>query len=540
MEPKVKLVNVTKKFNFFKKSYDKLLDLFSLNESSKKFIALKNISFEVYPGESIGIVGINGSGKSTLSSVLAGILNQSSGEVYLNGESSLIAISAGLNNNLTGLENIKIKCLMLGIRKKEIQKILPNIIEFADIGEFIEQPVKNYSSGMKSRLGFAISAYTNPDILIIDEALSVGDQTFYEKCMKKIDEFKKQGKTIFFISHSIGQVRKFADRVIWLHFGEIKKFAEKDEVLQEYSDFIKWFNRLSNEEKQKYKTDMLSKQFNMNNTRVETLTRKKESGQKKNLGHIFQIVILLIGLFCSGLSLFSQVTFDKVIELIQNNNSSDILSSTDNNSISEKTELTYTNIKQEGIIIQRQVSVFSNPDLLVESSKMRFGDKIEILAETNNNLFLIKDINGMQGYIESSEAVVNNNKEKMSNHSIEDIIGIFPESFANSYSFFLSYLDSNYINIKNNLKGYEIINGENSKETAYMFNVEQFSYNTIDNMIDSITIYEINDDIPLYDEMKEQSSISDRNNQLYLIQTNNYNLILDTLDRTIKISVNKK
>ncbi|WP_245835766.1 ABC transporter ATP-binding protein [Virgibacillus ndiopensis] len=292
---KVIFKNVFKTFELHAKKSEKILNLFSLSKKPvKEFMALKDISFEVYEGETIGIVGLNGSGKSTMSNILGGVIQPTEGSLYVNGETSLIAISAGLNGALTGFENIELKCMMHGLTKKQIKKATPSIIDFADIGDYIFQPVKDYSSGMKSRLGFAISVHTNPDILVIDEALSVGDSTFTQKCLQKMEEFKKEGKTIFFISHSASQMRSFCDRVIWLHYGMVKDIGEASKTVDNYQKFTKWFNNLNETDKKKHKKEMLGKQVRINDQFKSLKKYNKRTDVKEIIKNILVIVPVVV------------------------------------------------------------------------------------------------------------------------------------------------------------------------------------------------------------------------------------------------------
>ncbi len=244
--------NVSKRYMLYERPIDKLKEVLFGKVSGKSFYALKNVSFSVDEGEIVGVVGINGSGKSTLSHLLANVTPPTYGCVTLGGKSALIAISSGLNSQLTGRDNIELKGLMMGLTKRQIEEITPEILEFADIGEFIDQPVKTYSSGMRARLGFAISININPDILIIDEALSVGDQTFTEKCLDKMREFRDQGKTIFFVSHSLNQVKSFCTKILWLEYGEVRLFGPTNETLAEYNKYLYWYKQLSKKQATHY------------------------------------------------------------------------------------------------------------------------------------------------------------------------------------------------------------------------------------------------------------------------------------------------
>lgn len=197
--------------------------------------ALKNISLDVQKGEVFGILGRNGAGKSTLLKVMSKVLIPTEGRVWINGEvSPLLQLGAGFHIELTGRENIYLNATLLGHTRKEIDEKFDDIINFAEIGMFLEAPIRTYSSGMISRLGFAVATAWQPDILILDEVLSVGDVAFQEKCINRMRAFRQEGSTVLIVSHSIEQIRSICRRALWLDRGEIQVMGEADEVCDIY------------------------------------------------------------------------------------------------------------------------------------------------------------------------------------------------------------------------------------------------------------------------------------------------------------------
>lgn len=218
----IKITNLTKIYKLYARNRDRLKDSLGLSKKAnyKEHYALKNVDMEVKTGESVGIIGVNGSGKSTILKIITGVLNATSGDVQINGRiSALLELGAGFNMEYTGLENVYLNGTMMGFTRKEIDERLQAILDFADIGDFVHQPVKTYSSGMFVRLAFAVAINIDPEILIVDEALSVGDVFFQAKCYHKFEEFKKMGKTILFVSHDLTSIAKYCDRVILLNKG---------------------------------------------------------------------------------------------------------------------------------------------------------------------------------------------------------------------------------------------------------------------------------------------------------------------------------
>jgi ABC-type polysaccharide/polyol phosphate transport system ATPase subunit len=200
------------------------------------FYALKDVSFRVEKGQSMAIIGRNGAGKSTLLGLVAGLAPPNGGRVEVNGRvAALLELGSGFHPDLTGRENVFLNASILGLTRKQTEKYFDSIAEFSGIGEFIEEPIRTYSSGMVVRLAFAVAIHINPEILIIDEVLAVGDQAFQDKCYERIREFKQQGKTLLFVSHSAGLVRRLCDRCVWLDHGQVRAVGDPGPILDEYS-----------------------------------------------------------------------------------------------------------------------------------------------------------------------------------------------------------------------------------------------------------------------------------------------------------------
>lgn len=234
----IKFENVSKIFSFQnQKTFKEFLPaLIKGEKTTNGFTALDKLNFEIKKGEVVGIIGPNGSGKSTILKLIAGVMWPNSGKVHVHGKvSPLIELGAGMHPELTGRENIYLNGAILGLKRKEIEKNLEAIIDFSEIREFIDQPVKHYSSGMYMRLAFSIAIHVHPEILLVDEILAVGDTDFQAKCFAKMNEYKKDNNiTIVFVSHSMGQVEKFCERVIYLNHHEILADGNPKTSIEKY------------------------------------------------------------------------------------------------------------------------------------------------------------------------------------------------------------------------------------------------------------------------------------------------------------------
>lgn len=285
-EKAISVNNVSKLYKLYDKPMDRLREALGLTRKKlyKEHYALHDVSFEVKKGETVGIIGTNGSGKSTILKIITGVLNPTGGSVEINGRiSALLELGAGFNMEYSGIENVYLNGTMNGFSREEIDGKLNDILEFADIGEFVNQPVKTYSSGMFVRLAFAVAINIEPEILIVDEALSVGDVFFQAKCYHKFEEFKKMGKTILFVSHDLGSISKYCDRVVLLNKGVKLAEGEPKEMVDMYKKVL--VNQLdSGEEKEEAESsgahaddcDMWKDKVSVNNKYIEYGDKRAE------------------------------------------------------------------------------------------------------------------------------------------------------------------------------------------------------------------------------------------------------------------------
>jgi homopolymeric O-antigen transport system ATP-binding protein len=237
--PAIRVNNVSKGYRLVKQrpflAKEFLRRILQRPSSSSYFMALKDVSFEVPKGESLAVIGTNGSGKSTLLSLIAQTSYPNQGTIEVRGRiGPLLELGAGFHPDLTGHENIYLNASLLGLSREEIDAKFDAIVDYADIGEFLDAPIATYSTGMQARLGFAVLAHIDPDVLIVDEALSVGDGGFRQKCEKTMRELLDKGTTLFLVSHDMSQVRDLCTRALWLHKGEVRMLGPTDEVVHEY------------------------------------------------------------------------------------------------------------------------------------------------------------------------------------------------------------------------------------------------------------------------------------------------------------------
>lgn len=240
-ETAIKVNDVSKLYKLYDKPSDRFKEALGLTKEKKykEHYALHNVSFDVKKGQTVGIIGTNGSGKSTILKIITGVLSATEGDVEVEGRiSALLELGAGFNQEYTGMENIYLNGTMMGYTREEVDARVQMILDFADIGDFINQPVKTYSSGMFVRLAFAVAINIDPEILIVDEALSVGDVFFQAKCYHKFEEFKKNGKTILMVSHDLGSIAKYCDKVILLNKGHMVEEGEPKRIVDLYKQIL--------------------------------------------------------------------------------------------------------------------------------------------------------------------------------------------------------------------------------------------------------------------------------------------------------------
>ncbi|WP_294902761.1 ABC transporter ATP-binding protein [Tatumella sp. UBA2305] len=205
----------------------------------KQYLAIEDVTFTIYKGEAVALIGANGAGKSTSLSLLTGVIKPTAGHITVQGRiASMLELGGGFHPELTGRENIILNATLTGLRRKEILEKMPDIIAFSELGDFIDEPIRVYSSGMMARLGFSVISQVEPDVLIIDEVLAVGDAAFQQKCLATINAFKRRGVTILFVSHNMSDVREVCDKVIWIEDHRLRDIGHPDDIICKYHQLM--------------------------------------------------------------------------------------------------------------------------------------------------------------------------------------------------------------------------------------------------------------------------------------------------------------
>ena len=266
----IQVKHLDKMYKLYNKPSDRLRETLGLKVPVREHYALRDVNFQVERGETVGIIGTNGSGKSTILKIITGVLNPTAGEVTVNGRiSALLELGAGFNMEYTGIENIYLNGTMMGFSREEVDARLQDILDFAAIGDFVYQPVKAYSSGMFVRLAFAVAINIDPEILIVDEALSVGDVFFQAKCYRKFEEFKKMGRTILFVSHDLSSISRYCDRVILLNKGVKMEEGSPKQMVDMYKQLLVGQDPAKAEENKETQKENWSEQFQVNPNMLE-------------------------------------------------------------------------------------------------------------------------------------------------------------------------------------------------------------------------------------------------------------------------------
>ena len=273
----IQVKHLDKMYKLYNKPSDRLRETLGFKVPVREHYALRDVNFQVERGETVGIIGTNGSGKSTILKIITGVLNPTAGEVKVDGRiSALLELGAGFNMEYTGIENVYLNGTMMGFSKEEVDARLQDILDFADIGDFVYQPVKSYSSGMFVRLAFAVAINIDPEILIVDEALSVGDVFFQAKCYRTFEEFKKMGKTILFVSHDLSSISRYCDRVILLNKGVKLEEGSPKQMVDMYKQLLVGQDPAKAEEKKEEQKESWSQQFQVNPNMLEYGTKLAE------------------------------------------------------------------------------------------------------------------------------------------------------------------------------------------------------------------------------------------------------------------------